>query len=430
MYQLKFTLKQHTPLIHFQHDQDGATLRATEVKPKLDSFIIKKLQLTERRTDNGMVKTSPKNEYSPYFMGEGINCLALNYKIKITAGNAVPDLCTDIELDYTSNAGRSIPEKFPGFFGLMGDDNKNTKKFVMHDLITIEIFCIVKDLRDKIRDNIAEFFMKHNFGMRQSKGFGSFYIFEDDENYKSHSANEIRLPYWFDLTLSPQNKNLKAKRPEVFRLQFELFENISLFYAVLRNGVNLYKGQNNPLLYIKSMLFLYAKSIGIQWEKRKIKEVFFLNELNDQKFNHQNSEVLNYTSNNAQLMRDVFGLASDSDWKFPYNDVISKTSGTIDRYQSPILFKPISTGTNKFRVYFDAVNENDEFYNQPFVVSAKYKKNKFSINTPGQFDFSAFFKYVFSINLEDIAVFDEENPPREFKILSRLFSQVKQNAGF
>jgi len=37
MYKLEFTLKQHTPIIHFQHDQDGATLRATEVKPKLDS---------------------------------------------------------------------------------------------------------------------------------------------------------------------------------------------------------------------------------------------------------------------------------------------------------------------------------------------------------------------------------------------------------
>ena len=42
MYKLAFTLKQHTPLIHFQHDQEGATLRATEVKPKLDRFIYQK----------------------------------------------------------------------------------------------------------------------------------------------------------------------------------------------------------------------------------------------------------------------------------------------------------------------------------------------------------------------------------------------------
>ena len=40
---LTVTLKQHTPLIHFQHDQYGATLRASEVKPKLDKFILTKL---------------------------------------------------------------------------------------------------------------------------------------------------------------------------------------------------------------------------------------------------------------------------------------------------------------------------------------------------------------------------------------------------
>ena len=41
-YKLKFTLKQHTPIIHFQHNQHGATLRASELKPKLDKFLMKK----------------------------------------------------------------------------------------------------------------------------------------------------------------------------------------------------------------------------------------------------------------------------------------------------------------------------------------------------------------------------------------------------
>ena len=42
-FQIQFTLRQHTPIIHFQHHQDGATLRASEVKPKLDKFLIEKL---------------------------------------------------------------------------------------------------------------------------------------------------------------------------------------------------------------------------------------------------------------------------------------------------------------------------------------------------------------------------------------------------
>ena len=41
MNHLSFKLKQHTPIIHFLPDQPGATLRATELKPKLDKFLIK-----------------------------------------------------------------------------------------------------------------------------------------------------------------------------------------------------------------------------------------------------------------------------------------------------------------------------------------------------------------------------------------------------
>ena len=44
---LTVTLKQHTPLIHFQPGQCGATLRASEVKPKLDKFILGKLSKDE-----------------------------------------------------------------------------------------------------------------------------------------------------------------------------------------------------------------------------------------------------------------------------------------------------------------------------------------------------------------------------------------------
>lgn len=43
MDRLVVKLKQHTPLIHFQWEQEGATLRASEVKPKLDRFILEKL---------------------------------------------------------------------------------------------------------------------------------------------------------------------------------------------------------------------------------------------------------------------------------------------------------------------------------------------------------------------------------------------------
>ena len=39
-FKVEFTLKQHTPIIHFQSNQTGATLRATELKPKFDRFLL------------------------------------------------------------------------------------------------------------------------------------------------------------------------------------------------------------------------------------------------------------------------------------------------------------------------------------------------------------------------------------------------------
>ena len=54
-YSLEFKLKQHTPLIHFQADDPDATLRATEVKPKLDAFLIEKLTLKHCKQNSWLV---------------------------------------------------------------------------------------------------------------------------------------------------------------------------------------------------------------------------------------------------------------------------------------------------------------------------------------------------------------------------------------
>ena len=71
---LQVTLKQHTPLIHFQHDQYGATLRASEVKPKLDRFILMKLGNGDYDQGCDLARTNK------WLIGEKN---ALNYKMKI-----------------------------------------------------------------------------------------------------------------------------------------------------------------------------------------------------------------------------------------------------------------------------------------------------------------------------------------------------------
>ena len=69
-FKVEFTLKQHTPIIHFQSDQVGATLRATELKPKFDRFLI------------NYVFKNDKKQYQEYLIDKDKN--ALNYKVKIS----------------------------------------------------------------------------------------------------------------------------------------------------------------------------------------------------------------------------------------------------------------------------------------------------------------------------------------------------------
>ena len=52
MHKLTFTLKQHTPLIHF-HSEVDASLRATELKPKLDNFLHANTEVEKKWKING-----------------------------------------------------------------------------------------------------------------------------------------------------------------------------------------------------------------------------------------------------------------------------------------------------------------------------------------------------------------------------------------
>ena len=106
MHKLDIKLKQHTPLIHFQHDQEGATLRASEVKPKLDRFIIKhgfhdsfdecKEFLVGYNPDPEKKNISIKILKNKWSQGYR----ALNYRIKVEASSVGRDeymLCSYIK---------------------------------------------------------------------------------------------------------------------------------------------------------------------------------------------------------------------------------------------------------------------------------------------------------------------------------------------
>ena len=82
---LKVTLKQHTPLIHFQHDQYGATLRASEVKPKLDKYIITTVFGNNFQKVKNYLKRSSNISDSDLETKFNNGFRALDYQLKIVA---------------------------------------------------------------------------------------------------------------------------------------------------------------------------------------------------------------------------------------------------------------------------------------------------------------------------------------------------------
>ncbi|NTU41973.1 MAG: hypothetical protein HGA78_02765, partial [Nitrospirales bacterium] len=213
--ELRVRLKQHTPIIHFQHDQEGATLRATELKPKLDKYIKAKYNIDDKEK--------------------------LRYQLKIRKISHGP--------------GCVVPERFirdSMFFGNMGIPPEKHKKEIFSENIELVFNTYFNNsLKNQIEETIPICLALENFGTRNNKGNGCFFI---DAKSRSDFENILReaLPgrvYYFDCT---QN----------------VFFSIKYFYSLLKSGINI-------STYYKSLIFIYFKEKGdITWDKKIIKNKF------------------------------------------------------------------------------------------------------------------------------------------------------------
>ncbi len=445
MYTLKFTLKQHTPNIHFQHDQEGATLRATEVKPKLDRALIKKIG--NGNYDHGVIIARERKWIT------SMNSDSLDLKMKIQASANfeypvnVPRLDRENHVD-RDNRGNPRSEGFPCFFGNMGDANReNEKKFVYAQnrvYIKINTNCESLFLFMEKGDGyktIARFFNTENFGTRQSKGFGSFSVIKENGEMDFEISR-----YYFDVYLRNRNINqLKTQHQIRFpRVQMtdeqlilvdhwrQVFNNINLFHKVLKSGYNQQRG------YVKSTLFKYFKDEhNIQWDKKTIKEVYFNDKLSRHQDNHPDEDILLFdeeeqkiasSRNHMFLVRDLLGLTSQAEWNREYNNaVISKTNSEIDRFKSPVTYKPILRSDEEgdfFSVFIFLHEIPEEFLNKPFNVTVN-NHGTLVLDTPdrSKFTTSKYFEYLAgdSFAIEDLV--NSENADTD--TISDMFNMLK-----
>lgn len=358
MPKLKIELEQHTPIIHFQADQKGATLRATELKPKLDKYIYNNYKNKEELKNYTIRETN-----------------SLNYKLKIT----------DIDVMYKDIGNIKNKNSYHCFFGNMKSEDdeekdKPLKKFVGSESLELEFFSYNENLIQVIAVILPAFLRENNFGMRQSKGFGNFYINKDQNYYiddvEKKYINEL-LEFdksWYRFEINSINENV-------------IFKNIELFYKTLRSGINSVNRDKESTFYFKSLIATYAYINGIQWEKKTIKENFADNSINE---NDKGD------GKEKRIVKDIMGLSSIEKWN---KKTILKNSDNIERFKSPIIFKPIK-GKKSCIVYFKAFEYNKDILNHEFEINI-VKDKTIKLKTIDGFDFNDFFEYAFNINLYD-----------------------------
>ncbi len=249
-YKQEYKLIQQTPIIHFQHMQNGATLRATEVKPKLDRFIVEQMggrgkipsswfvksdetdkialdykmkfeiSLHEGITEKDAIRKSKQGYYSI----EAYKCKRNNDEHGKRSNQRLAD--SEINKMYFANmvSSRNLTvEKYKT------EVEKNFKETVFCNPekcdILLTIICFKKDLMAAIKKYIDDFFIIENFGSRQSKGFGCFITEDGMKKSVGSVLNEYGYKYFYAECQTKNNEKLM---------------NIAMtVYAVLKGGLHM-----------------------------------------------------------------------------------------------------------------------------------------------------------------------------------------------
>lgn len=396
MYRKTFHLKQHTPLIHFQHDQAGATLRATEVKPRLDRFIREDLM--------GHLALQPKlAKIANIFFGAAADAAvtAAQYRLQIIAPQKEPTYYffrsgavkeqdqNALETNLARVAGNSVDavEAIGGtqFFANEDKLSRNNRSIergsegdirlgVMYDGVhQLFLSSRNKDLLYLLSYATPYFFLANNFGTRKTKGFGSFTIKDSDVELK-HIESCFAIVYRKNF-----NGDWKSK-----------LKHINKQYKQLKN---------KPGTKTESSLRDYFKEDDPPqfWEKILVTQriVKGNNDLVDKDGYKDRNGYPEVYEDDVRYVRALLGLAELHDYPQPELNVkvkIEDTNGgenAIQRFQSPLLFKVTNSG-----IYLIAREVPDQMKNKNFrfYIGDDYESSnrKALIRTPASFSITDF----------------------------------------
>lgn len=368
-WQKEYKLVQHTPLIHFQHSEPHACLRATEVKPKLDRFLIEQLEKDDRFGDG---------RWKKWFVGDGSQ-QSFDYMMRITPNSEQVERTQSIERAIARAEHRppnaSFHEIHKNYFGNMASGNniqdtirETFKESLLYkDGLTLTIRCFIPELLTLIDEHIRGFFMMHNFGTRQRKGFGSFTV---DISTK---PNE---PKGFDLVGKYCPNAYYCKLDNDVNAD-ALLDAVWVISAFLRSGFN--RGEGN---YVRGFVFRYfqREKNPLANDKAFVKQQVLHNVYNEAtrgEHLHPYGNNVRYryvrgllgTNENSRFCRNPRGGTRED--RTVHNIYIHSAEG-VERFPSPLLFKPIG----KF-VFILPQKMPDEIFGSEFYILEKNQEEEY-----------------------------------------------------
>ena len=368
-WQKEYKLVQHTPLIHFQHSEPHACLRATEVKPKLDRFLIEQLEKDDRFGDG---------RWKKWFVGDGSQ-QSFDYMMRITPNSEQVDRTQSIERAIARAEHRppnaSLHEIHKNYFGNMASGNniqdtirETFKESLFYkDGLTLTIRCFIPELLTFIDEHIRGFFMMHNFGTRQRKGFGSFTV---------DISTEPNAPKGFDL--------VGKYCPNAYYCKLDgnvnadaLLDAVWVISAFLRSGFN--RGEGN---YVRGFVFRYfqREKNPLANDKAFVKQQVLRNVYNEAtrgEHLHPYGNNVRYryvrgllgTNENSRFCRDPRGETRED---LTVHNIYIHSAEGVERFPSPLLFKPIG----KF-VFILPQKMPDEIFGSEFYILEKNQEEKY-----------------------------------------------------
>ncbi len=276
-YKLTFKLKQHTPYIHFQHNHLGATLRASDLKPRIDKYLYNEHKIEKQK-----------------------------YQLTISA---------KLENDYPKEVAQG---KEP-YFG-------KHKLFRYNDIELIFNTYFNSAIVKQIKEILPKVFACENFGSFGSKGYGGF----TDENqtqkdFEKEIKNKYKTVYYWETTNTSDSN---------------IFFQIKYFYSLLKSGINIPGRNTASSTYYKSILMEYFLP-DIRWEKRGIKKKFAFSSTYNRTRNIDQTDAAIPTGEDYKAIKPLLGYSKSQEWQSYRKTIGIDFPEGIDRINSPLFFKAL-----------------------------------------------------------------------------------------